>query len=80
MRSGGHVLARDIGDQIVERLAGALVDADLEEMLQLLGSIDINLAPLEMNNPYCDSKSQLKIFEAAELCSFEGYRMASVVS
>ncbi len=35
-----------------------------DQMLKLLSSIDINLAPLEMDNPYCESKSQLKIFEA----------------
>src|SRR5581483_8726921 len=35
--SSGYILARDIGDQVVERLTGALVDADLDEMLQLLG-------------------------------------------
>jgi glycosyltransferase involved in cell wall biosynthesis len=35
-----------------------------EQMLGLLSTIDINLAPLELGNPYCESKSQLKIFEA----------------
>lgn len=36
-----------------------------DEMLRLKATIDINLAPLEVGNPYCESKSQLKIFEAA---------------
>lgn len=34
------------------------------EMLEVLAGIDINLAPLETGNPYCEAKSQLKIFEA----------------
>lgn len=34
------------------------------EMLDILAGIDINLAPLEIGNPYCEAKSQLKIFEA----------------
>lgn len=29
-----------------------------------IASVDINLAPLETNNPFCDSKSELKFFEA----------------
>lgn len=32
-----------------------------------VGRFDINLAPLEAGNPFCESKSELKIFEAA-LC------------
>lgn len=35
-----------------------------EQMLAVLSTIDINLAPLELGNPYSESKSQLKIFEA----------------
>ena len=35
-----------------------------DEMLRLLADVDINIAPLELGNPYCESKSQLKIFEA----------------
>ncbi|WP_224360479.1 rhamnosyltransferase WsaF family glycosyltransferase [Hyalangium versicolor] len=35
-----------------------------EQMLKTLSNMDINLAPLEVGNPYCEGKSQLKIFEA----------------
>jgi len=30
-----------------------------------IAGIDINIAPLEIGNPYCESKSELKYFEAA---------------
>jgi glycosyltransferase involved in cell wall biosynthesis len=36
-------------------------------MMHLLGEIDINIAPLEIDNPFCQSKSELKFFEAALL-------------
>jgi glycosyltransferase involved in cell wall biosynthesis len=35
------------------------------QMLDLLGRMDVNIAPLEMDNPYTAGKSELKIFEAA---------------
>lgn len=34
------------------------------ELLKVISTIDINLAPLELGNPYAHCKSQLKIFEA----------------
>jgi glycosyltransferase involved in cell wall biosynthesis/ubiquinone/menaquinone biosynthesis C-methylase UbiE len=32
-----------------------------------IGSVDINIIPLEVNNPFCDAKSELKYFEAGIL-------------
>jgi 2-polyprenyl-3-methyl-5-hydroxy-6-metoxy-1,4-benzoquinol methylase/glycosyltransferase involved in cell wall biosynthesis len=36
-----------------------------QDLPRALASLDINLAPLEMNNPFCAGKSELKYFEAA---------------
>ena len=33
-----------------------------EKMLELLACVDINLAPLEKGNPFCEGKSELKFF------------------
>ena len=35
------------------------------DLLKHLSSIDINMAPLELNNSFTDSKSELKLFESA---------------
>lgn len=34
------------------------------DMLKLLSTVHVNLAPLEVGNEFCEGKSQLKIFEA----------------
>ena len=48
------------GDR-VERIG--LLNPD--DLLRLMAETDINLAPLEPGNPFCESKSELKFFEAA---------------
>lgn len=37
----------------------------LRDLPQELARFDINLAPLEVGNPFCEAKSELKLFEAA---------------
>lgn len=41
--------------------------ADRQEHFRNIASIDINLAPLIMGNPFCESKSELKFVEAGAL-------------
>jgi glycosyltransferase involved in cell wall biosynthesis len=48
-------------DDRVERI-GFLPPADL---LRAIAETDINVAPLEAGNPFCEAKSELKFFEAA---------------
>jgi len=37
----------------------------LERLPDELARLDVNLAPLEVANPFCEAKSELKVFEAA---------------
>ena len=49
-----------VADQIEWRLL-----RPLQELPEELARFDINLAPLEVGNPFCEAKSELKFFEAA---------------
>lgn len=51
-----------LGDRIVRQPL-----MDYLEMLRYLSGMDINLAPLEMNNVFTAGKSELKVFEAGLL-------------
>jgi glycosyltransferase involved in cell wall biosynthesis len=37
----------------------------LPQLPEIIASFDINIAPLEVGNPFCEAKSELKFFEAA---------------
>jgi len=41
--------------------------APWEEHLQNISGVDINIAPLEIGNPFCEAKSELKFIEAGAL-------------
>jgi O-antigen biosynthesis protein len=41
--------------------------ANRRKHFENIAQVDINLAPLEMNNPFCEAKSELKFFEAGIL-------------
>ena len=51
---------RDMPDRIEWRNSVALAEMPAE-----LARFDINLAPLEVGNPFCEAKSELKFFDAA---------------
>ncbi|MGH7153176.1 MAG: glycosyltransferase, partial [Acetobacteraceae bacterium] len=60
--------------ECLERVRAQIEWRDLvsiEELPAELARFDINLAPLEPGNPFCEAKSELKFFEAAlvEVCT-----------
>jgi glycosyltransferase involved in cell wall biosynthesis/2-polyprenyl-3-methyl-5-hydroxy-6-metoxy-1,4-benzoquinol methylase len=62
----GHL---DMGDEF-NRFGARVKRCPLvrwQDLPKLFRNVDINLAPLEINNPFTESKSDLKYFEAAAL-------------
>jgi len=66
------VRLRVVGDLDLSEFAGfAAVDAQVErvgamsypDMLRNMAECDVVIAPLEVDNPYCEAKSELKFFE-----------------
>lgn len=58
----GHL---DVGDQF-ELFQGQIERhpfVSLKDLPKLMLKVDINIAPLEINNPFCQAKSALKFFE-----------------
>lgn len=54
-------------DDALQQYTGRIVRLPFvarSELFQNIASLDINLAPLEIGNPFCESKSELKWFEA----------------
>jgi GT2 family glycosyltransferase len=74
-RTRGGVPLVDIAE--FPGLAAVAAQIEWREMVALdalpdeLARFDINLAPLEIGNPFCEAKSELKFFEAAlvEVCT-----------
>ena len=64
-----HAKLIDLGDfPELERLSGQIEWRDLvglEELPREIARFDVNLAPLQPDNPFCAAKSELKYFEAA---------------
>ncbi len=57
----------DVENILVQRFADRIVQLPYAPRSQHFANIaqcDINLAPLEMNDPFCEAKSELKFFEA----------------
>ena len=53
----------DISSKIGERVQKHRF-APWEKHLENIASVDVNIAPLEIGNPFCESKSELKFIEA----------------
>jgi glycosyltransferase involved in cell wall biosynthesis len=57
-----HKLVKKFGDRIVNTPY-----VPRREHFQNIAKVDINISPLEKDNPFCESKSELKFFEAGVL-------------
>jgi glycosyltransferase involved in cell wall biosynthesis len=59
----GPLEVGDISSKIGERVKKHRF-APWEKHLENIASVDVNIAPLEIGNPFCESKSELKFIEA----------------
>lgn len=60
----------DLPPEFIPSHGEQVVRADVapwEELSKLIARVDINLAPLEVGNPFCEAKSELKFLDAALL-------------
>lgn len=60
---GGHLELSPRFDAFKERIT-RIPFTDWKQLPHEIAKIDINIVPLELNNPYCESKSELKYYEA----------------
>lgn len=66
LRVVGHL---DLGDEFasVQDQVEVIRFVSLKKLQELIAGVDINIAPLERENPFCQAKSALKYFEAGIL-------------
>lgn len=66
LRVVGHL---DLGNEFdtVKEQIELIRFVPLKKLQELIASVDINIAPLEIENPFCQAKSALKYFEAGIL-------------
>jgi glycosyltransferase involved in cell wall biosynthesis len=60
----------DLEDEFTRKFRNKIINSAYvprKEHFKNIASVDINIAPLEINNPFCESKSELKFFEAGIL-------------
>lgn len=60
----GHLTLNEAFTKFKDRIKQTLF-VPWKKLPSIISSLDINLAPLEVNNPFCQAKSELKYFEAA---------------
>jgi GT2 family glycosyltransferase len=66
LRVVGHLdLSKDFAS--VKSQIEILEFVSLKKLQELIATVDINIAPLEIKNPFCQAKSALKYFEAGIL-------------
>jgi len=54
-------------DELVQKFENRIISTSYvprKKHLENVASVDINISPLELGNPFCEAKSELKLFEA----------------